>query len=168
MDWPEMRLQRTTERSASKAMASQPPMWPQQRPVLTLAVEAEEGQPAAGTRATEEEARGLEREVRGERLPHARTPGGADEADGDAVERNEDGDDALQQLRWEIGPCRLADDTTPLVLDTGAAALGGHQITSHALPSFLFPLSPPTTADGGWTVEELESNRWSGGIDSSR
>jgi len=81
-------------------------------------VEAEQGQPAGGTRATEEEARGLEREVGGERRPHARAPRGADEADGDAVERNEDGDDALQQLRWEIWPCGL-------VLDTGAAALGG-------------------------------------------
>jgi hypothetical protein len=45
--------------------------------------------------------RGLEGEVGREPLPHARTPGGADEADDDAVVRIEDGDDALQQLRRE-------------------------------------------------------------------
>ena len=41
--------------------------------------------------------------------------------------RNEDDNDALQQLRWEIGPCGL-------VLDTGAATLerGGHHINNYS------------------------------------
>ena len=77
-------------------------------------------------------------EVRGERRPHAcagpRTGGGRGTPPARMCARrrrlggrNEDDNDALQQLRWEIGPCGL-------VLDTGAATLerGGHHINNYS------------------------------------